>query len=269
MDLWGGDKLKNLIRASVLSYRALFWWLSPWSYLSNVFITPMLTVAIFGLLGRFAEDTTRAQAYLVGLAAYAMPVIVTGGIYQSFYRDRVGGTLSIVLACSRSRVALYISRALMHFPNGVVAAGSSLAASALFLGLDMTHARADVLIVSLMACAWSCTWFVLGLGVLCAVYRDWFTIRAITNAVLFVLTGVIIPRDSLPFGLAALGEVLPLTHGTECLREAISGSVLRDVLAGVAHEFLLGITYAVLGYLLFVIAERVARHSGVLEEGAL
>ena len=46
----------NFVTQSYLSYKALFFWLNWPAYTSNVFIRPVLLMAMFSLAGRFAGD---------------------------------------------------------------------------------------------------------------------------------------------------------------------------------------------------------------------
>jgi ABC-2 type transport system permease protein len=88
---------------------------------------------------------------------------------------------------------------------------------------------------------------------------------AFVQTALIAMTGVIVPRDELPWGLRQAGELLPLTHGLESLRGAVAGDNLRAVSGDLALELAVGLVFAVLGLALYLAIERHSRHTNAYE----
>ncbi len=259
--------LHNFFLQSLLSYRGLFMWLNPMGYVSNVVFRPMLFVAIFGLVGRYAQNIEAAEAYIIGMSAYSIPLILQGGIIQSMAYDRGFGTLSVNFVSAGNRLALFLSRGVMHLPNGIFSFLSSLLAAWLILGMTFEGANWIVVMESALVVTLSCGAFALFVGTLAIAFRDFFTIGPATNGLILGLTGVILPIELLPGGLSLVGQVLPLSHGLEALRAGFAGSS-----TGVGDHLLIeaavGIAYVTAGYAMFRASEWWLRRRGTLE-GAL
>ena len=59
-------------------------------------------------------------------------------LLQTMFYDRAFGTLSVNFASSGSRLSVYLSRGIFHFPNGLLALSSSLLAGWIFPGIRVS-----------------------------------------------------------------------------------------------------------------------------------
>lgn len=259
--------LRNFLLQSLLSYRGLFMWLNPMGYVSNAVLRPMLFVAIFGMVGRYAQSAEAAEAYIIGMSAYSIPLILQGGIIQSMAYDRAFGTLSLNFLSPGSRLALFLSRGVLHLPNGIFSFVCSLLAAWLILGMRFPGADWVLVMQSVLVITLSCGAFALFVGVLAIAFRDFFTIAPATNGLILGLTGVVLPVELLPGGLNLVGQVLPLSHGLEALRAGFSGSG-SGAGSYLLTEAAIGVAYGIAGYAMFRVSEGVLRRRGTLE-GAL
>jgi ABC-type polysaccharide/polyol phosphate export permease len=248
---------------SYLSYRGLFLWLTPVSYTSNVVLRPVLAVMMFGFLAQYALDQETARGYAVGLAGYSVGRIIAGGVMQSLYRDAAFGTLAAVYASPVNRAMLYFSRCVLHVPNAAFVAASVLISAALFLGLGFGQVDWGGTIAAFAAVTFSTMLFSLFVATLILLSgTGWANWIIILDGLLLSLTGVIIPVSELPPVLFELGQLLPVTHGLDGLREAFAGE--PGYWPDLAREAGLGLAYGVVGLLLFRLAEVQARRRGVL-----
>ena len=248
---------------SYLSYRGLFLWLTPVSYTSNILLRPVLAVMMFGFLAQYALDEETARGYAIGLAGYSVGRIIAGGVMQSLYRDAAFGTLAAVYASPVSRTMLYFSRCVLHIPNAALVAASVLVAAAVFLDLGFAQVDWGGLVAAFAVITLSTMLFSLFVATLILLSgTGWANWIIILDGLLLSLAGVIIPTSELPIVLFELGQLLPVTHGLESLREAFAGG--SGYWPGLAREAALGLAYGVAGLLLFRVAEVQAKRRGVL-----
>ena len=253
------SRINNFLLQGWLAYRGLFMWLNPMGYISNVFLAPIFLVAIFAIVGQFAQDAEAARAHIIGISVYSIALITQGGVMQSMFYDRAFGTLSANFASPGSRLTIYLSRGIFHFPNGIVALCSSLLAGWLFLGLDFQGINWLLAIASATLIALSCVLFALFFGAFAIVIRDWFTLGPAANGLTLGLTGAIIPVDRLPIVLSEVGQGLPITHGLLAFRAAFAGASVSSVGGELLLEALIGFAYGAGGYLVFRINEEWVR----------
>ncbi len=250
---------------SYLAYRGLFLWLTPVSYTSNILLRPVLAVMMFGFLAQYALDQETARGYAVGLAGYSVGRIIAGGVMQSLYRDAAFGTLAAVYASPVNRGMLYFSRCALHVPNAALVAASVLVSAALFLDLGFAQVDWGGLIAAFTVMTFSTMLFSLFVATLILLSgTGWANWIIILDGLLLSLTGVIIPTGELPVVLFELGQILPVTHGLDGLREAFAGGPASGYWPDLGREAILGVVYGIAGLLLFRLAEFQAKRRGVL-----
>ena len=255
----------NFLIQAYYSYRGLFLWLNWPSYISNIVGRPVLFVVMFAFLGRFLRDPEAEQAYIIGMSMFSIPVIILGGVLQSFYRERVLGTLSVIFASPGNRAVIFFSRALLHIPNGILTAGLALLAGALFLSLQTPSVSWAGVVASIIAVSISCACFALFLGCLAIIVTDWFYLFSGSQGLMILVSGVIIPTESLPPFLEALGFLLPVTSGLAAMRASFVGDDLIAVAPQLSLELGVGAAYAVFGFGLYKWIEARARRTGIRE----
>jgi ABC-2 type transport system permease protein len=82
---------------------------------------------------------------------------------------------------------------------------------------------------------------------------------------LLVFSGSNIALENLPAWMQTISNVIPLTRGIRSARAIISGADLAQVAPWVREEFLIGVIYIAVGYVLFRMFEIVAKRRGTLE----
>ena len=257
--------LTTLARQAYLSYKGQFLWLNWPAYVSNVFLRPGLIVAMYSLTGQFARGPAAAEAYVIGLTAYAVPGILMGGILQSFYYERSWGTIAFFFASRGGRLDSFLTRGVLHIPNAALAVIAGIVFAAVFLHASYAGANWPAVVACYALMAFASTACALCLANLSIVLRDWQSLYSLALTSFLVFSGVIIPRGDLPLGLGAVGDALPVTHALDALREAYAGASLSAVSDDLALEALVGIAYVVIGYGLFRAVEAYARRSGAYD----
>ena len=133
------------------------------------------------------------------------------------------------------------------------------------LGISFEGADWLAVILAFALITTSTTLFALFLGNVCIPIREWQAPYGVTQIAFLGLTGAIIPRDAMPIGLEQLGALLPITHGLEAVRAALSGEGIGGISGELGLEAAVGLAYGVAGYLLFRLSEAYARRSGAYE----
>ena len=258
--------IRNFGAQAWLSYRGLFFWLAPPSYISNVVLAPFLTMALFVLTGRFVGDATLAERFGVSMIAFGIVRLSISGVYQSFQNDRVLGTLQFLYASRQSWVEAYFAKGAAHFPNGPLAAVCTVVLAALLLDFDVSNADIWTCIVATLVISLSVLMLGMLVGNSAMVMEDRLLPISLATGALLAFTGITIPPDSLPPGLYHLAQVLPVTHGLPALREGFAGAGLREVADSLLLELGIALLYAVVGAVLFALLQREALRRGTLSE---
>ena len=95
--------------------------------------------------------------------------------------------------------------------------------------------------------------------------RESATLGNVLFLVLLAFCGVNVSHDDLPGWMAAVGNVLPLTHGIQAAREVAAGGALADVTGLVVRELGIGAVFVVIGLSMLSAIERLSRSRATLD----
>ena len=258
--------MRNFWRLAWLSYKGLYITWQGHAYIFTVFVTPILWVLIISLFGKFAAHPRLAEGYIVGMVVFALPFVIVDGIVGAFQGERAYGTLSILFVSPVNRLEFFLSRGAVHWANGIVTLAASLVAAWAILGLDFSEVAWVPAFCSILALAAASTGFALLLGNITIISaRHGYTFQFAYGIVL-IFSGVVIPTSSLPPVLSWVSQVIPVTHGLAAARASFAGAGLAEVGGLILTELLIGITYALVGAVLFRVVEAQAKRLGNLEQ---
>jgi len=255
----------NFFVQSYSTYKGLFYWLSWMSYISNVFFYPMAYIVMFAFLGRFVRSPESAQEYALGIATFSMSFIIMGGTTQSYSNERGLGTISFLFLSPVNRLVNFTSRLIFHYPNALLSFISALFATWLIVGLDFGSVNWSGFIVATVVTAASLAALAQLVGIFSIVLRNWMGVIALAVAVLFILTGVIIPITVFPTGVQEFTKLLPMTNGLSAIRGTFSGAPFSQVSGDILREGLTGLSYYIIAFLGFLLFEQVAKQRGTLD----
>lgn len=248
----------------LLSYRALFGWLSPYIFIPSMMVAPLFQILLFVYIGR-AASLESDEFYVIGNALQYGSIPCLFAMGNAIAGERWQQTLPVILASPAPRLPLFVGRALPVIANGFVVALFGLAAGGLLLGIAVPAGSMPAIVLATAVSAYSCT----GLGLVCAALglrvRETAVLGNIIFGLLLILSGVNVPLADLPGWMSAIGRTLPLTHSIEAARELADGAALGSVSGLLGVELLVGTTWAVLGYVLLRVFEHEARRRATLE----
>jgi ABC-2 type transport system permease protein len=256
--------LRIFFIGGLISFRALFNWLSPWIYIPSLLVAPIFQILLFAYIGRNAgieSDTF----FVIGNAVQYSAIPCLFAMANTVAGERYTQTLGIVLVTPARRIPLFLGRSLPVVVNGFVVSMFSLAVGSMLLDVSIPPSRWLPLALVVAVAAASCT----GLGLVNAALglrvRETAVLSNVLFGVLLVFCGVNVSLDALPDWMATVGRWLPLTHAIEAARELAAGAGLGSVAGLIGTEVALGIGYGAIGLLALRLLEVEGRRRATLE----
>jgi ABC-2 type transport system permease protein len=256
--------LRLFFVGGMMSYRALFNWMSPAIYIPSLVVAPIFQILLFAYIGRSAglqSDkfyvTGNALQYAAVPCLFAMSQLVSGERYQN--------TLSAILVSPAKRIPLFFGRALPVVANAAFVSAFSLAVGCLILRVKLPAGSIPGLAAVTAVAAFSCT----GLGLINAAVSLRVRENAVLSNVIFgfllIFTGANVPLSDLPGWMSAVSLGLPFTHAIKAARGLADGASFGSVTGLVGTELAIGLAYVVGGYLLLRFFEWQGRRHATLE----
>ena len=246
------------------SYRALFYWLTPYVYVPSLLVAPIFQILLFVYIGRNAQLESD-EFYVIGNALQYAAIPCLFAMTQMIGGERYQNTLSAILVSPAHRIPLFFGRSLPVIANGAFVAAFSLTAGAILLSVDIPASAVPGLALVIVVAAISCT----GLGLINAALSLRIRENAVLSNVIFgfllIFTGANIPLDELPDWMSTISQGLPFTHAIEAGRKLADGASLASVSDLVGTELLIGVVYAALGYSVLRFMEDQGRRHATLE----
>lgn len=233
-------------------------WLAGW--MTRV----IAQVVFFALLGELVGDPAVTRFLVVGnLVLLAMMPTILGAVVIVW--DRMKGVLPHIVATPSSATAALVGR--LAFPVAEGVATTLLAAPVVLLVFDVPLAWADVpvLVGLLVVSVASAAGLASLLGAVLLHRTRWRNLGS--NIVIFtmmVCCGVNVPLEATPDALAAVGRILPMTHGLLAIRAVVTDSATA-VGPLVARELLIGAAWFAASLPMFGYLIRHGRRTGTLD----
>ena len=248
----------------VTSFRALFYWLTPWIYVPTMLIAPIFQILLFAYIGRSA-GLQSDEFYLLGNALQYASIPCLFAMAQMLGGERYQNTLSAILVSPAPRIPLFFGRSLPVVLNGAFVAAFALAVGALILGVHLPASSLAPLALVVLIAAFSCT----GLGLVNAAASLRIRENAVLSNVIFgfllIFTGANVPLDALPGWMSTAAQGMPFTHAIRAARQLAAGAGLGDVAGLLGAELLVGAVYGLAGYGLLRWFETLSRRNASLE----
>ena len=256
--------LRILVVGGLMSYRAMFNWLSPWILVPSLIVSPICQILLFAYIGRSA-GVGDDEFYVIGNALNYAAIPCLFAMSATIEGEREGRTLSVVLTTPAARIPLFLGRAIPVIVNGwgVAMVGVLFGVAVLGVRIPIGAWPAFLLVVGVASA--SCTGLGLAMGAVALRVREGAVLGNVLFCVLLVFSGVNVALDDLPGWMAAVSQWLPLTHAIQAGRDVAGGASLGDVGGLVLREVGVGASYAVLGLLLLRWFEQQSRRHATLE----
>jgi ABC-2 type transport system permease protein len=256
--------LRIFFVGGLISYRALFNWLSPWIFVPTFLVAPIFQILLFVYIGRSAHVQSDAF-YVVGNALQYAAIPCIFATSNTIAGERFQKTLGYILATPAGRLPLFVGRSLPVIANGIFVSAFAFAVGGAIVGIHVPGSAIAPLALVIAVSAASCT----GLGLVTAAIglrvRETATLNNIVFGVLLVFCGTNVALSELPGWMSFVSQGLPLTHGIEAARRLANGQSLGTVGGLVGAEALVGAAYGMLGYGVLRYMEWQSRRLATLE----
>lgn len=258
------NSVRVFFRGGLVSYRALFAWLTPWVAVPMMVITPLFQLLFFAYLGR-ATDVASDTFFVVGNALLAAALPGLWGMSHSVSGERRSKTLGALLSSPASRLALFLGRALPTMANGFAVSTFVFLCGALLLDFHVAASDVPGLALIIAVSAFSCSALGLCIGAFGLRGRNVTVLSNIFLSGMLLVCGANVPLDRLPGWLQAVGSGLPLTHGIEAARELVAGEAFAEITEPLLLELTIGVAYTCVGIVLLRLFEFESRRTASLE----
>ena len=248
----------------LISYRALFSWLNPWTYIPSFLVAPVFQILLFVYIGRSAKLESDSF-YVIGNALQYATIPCLFAMANTIAGERNQQTLGYILITPARRLPLFLGRALPVVTNGFFVSAFAFVVGGAIVGTHIDASTYAPIILVIAVSAFACT----GLGLINAglglIARETAVLSNIFFGALLILSGANVPVHDLPGWLRPVSEAVPLTHGIAAARRLAAGDSFGSILGLLGAEALIGLVYATLGYALIRGTEVVSRRRATLE----
>lgn len=257
--------LRLFWQGTLLSYIALFAWLSPMTYLASKVVMPLAQILFFTFLGMYATGADNADFYVIGNAMQITAISGIYGVTMSIGGDRWNGTLPYLFGTPANRLVLFLGRAFIHIIDGMLGVVIGLTWGALLLGLDFSQTNLAALGLTVFVTTLSTSGLGLLMGCISLITTNVMFVNNTVYFLLLIFSGANVPLDTFPSRMQIFGQALPLTRGIAAARLIIAGAPFSEITPLILGELIIGLVYALLGYQLFRVFEIKAKQRGSLE----
>ena len=256
--------LRIFFVGGLLSYRALFGFLSPWIFVPSLVVAPVFQILLMAYIGRSA-GLASDEFYVVGNAIQYAAVPCLFAMMQLVGGEKYQNTLGAILVSPAPRLPLFFGRAVPVVLNSAFVSAFALLMGSLILHVEIPADAIPGLALVILVAAFSCT----GLGLINAALALRIRESAVLSNVFFgfllIFTGANVPLPDLPAWMRAVSDYIPFTHSIEAARQLVDGASVSSVLDLVGAELVIGVAYGFAGYLLLRFFENQGRRHATLE----
>jgi ABC-2 type transport system permease protein len=258
------NSVRIFFLGGLTSYRAMFTWISPWVLVPSFMIAPVVQILLFVYIGR-ATGIASDQFFVIGNALQYSAIPCLFAMAMTVSGERAQRTLSVIMMTPARRLPLILGRSLPVVANGFVVSLFALVVGDIVVGTGISSAAFGSIAFAVAVASFSCT----GLGLVNAAVglrvRNSAVLSNVLVGLLLVFCGANIPLVDMPAWMAAIGRLLPLTHGIEAARSLAGDGSLPQVAPLLLNEAAVGLAYGAAGLAVLHYFERASRRSASLE----
>lgn len=256
--------VRRFLENALISFRALFRWFTPSSYIATKIITPIEEMLVFGLLALYVGGETTVEYMVIGNCVVQ---VCLGGLAaaNTVAEERGLGTLPLLLASPVNRFVNYLQRGAVHILDSLVSVIVAFLVAGLIFGIDFGLTDWASVVAAILVATLSTICLGLMLGALALAYSNFFLVLNLLWLMILLVTGVNVPVSALPDWISWLSQALPFTRSLQAARDAINGAPLAELIGPLVAELLLASAYLAVGYGFLLLLERLSKRRGTYE----
>ncbi len=225
-------------------------------YSLNVFMFTMVPRFIFQaiffvLMAGFAGGPELLRFALIGNAVQLIANMGLTGLTSIVESEKWLGTLTHMIAVPGNRALALTGRGIANITMALSGVFIAFLATLLIFDVQLSVVTLLYALPIVLMIAFTMMAAGLFMGAIALPYRIGTLVSNAASYVMMIICGVNFPLDALPEFLQAIAQVLPMTNGLIAVRQVIDGASLGSVSGLIGWEFMLGVIYAALGYVLF------------------
>lgn len=255
----------RFLRQSLLSYKAMYGYLNKRIFLLQKVGNPILQLVFFAMLAKYIYHTRDSTPWIIGNAFLLSVYNALFGVGTVMNHERQFGTLKVVVSSPSNKFSIFAGRAFFHILDGLFSVIIGLTIGVLFFNCDFSRTNLPLFFLVIIISMFAAMGMGLLIGSLGLVLTDMNLLLNLSMSLLLIFCGSNFPVERLPAFLQPISYFLPMTRGIKACRLIANGQITPYVWQLISMELLVGVIYTMLGYLLFIYFERLARKQATLD----
>lgn len=260
------EGLKRILRNGLYSFKGLYGFLRPETYILVKIVNPVFQVICFSLIARHAYGNADITPYIIGNAFALCVYNAFFGVGVNLISERGMGTLKIFMASPCNKFNGLVSKSLFHIIDGAFTVLIGILTGVTFFKVRLTLDIIPLFILCLFAAMFTACAMGLFIGSIGLVTRDINLLLNLSSMLIMALSGINFPVEKLPAWLQGVSSILPLTNALSGVKVLLINGQANNLVYGfILKEFVLGIIFSIIAYIALKIMERLAKVKASLD----
>ncbi len=259
------DGFSAIGRQSIMSFKSLFSWVDPKEYILLRIINPLLQLTFFCLLAKYIYNTTDITSWVIGNSFLLCTTNVFFGMGYILQAERFFGTLKIIMIAPLNKFLILVGRGVIYAANSLFTVLIGLIFGSLVFGVSFKNVNLFIFFIIILIAMFASS----GLGLLISSFglitRDINLILNTGSVILLALTGANFPIKDLPIFLQKISYCIPITRSIEAGKIMLKQGDMLVIRNLMFQEFLVGVIYTILGYLMLRVMDFLSRRKATLD----
>lgn len=259
------EAIFRFFRLSLMSFKALFSFLNPLSYVLFKIINPIMQLTFYCLLAKYVYNTQDVTPWVIGNAILLCTFNAFFGIGTVLQEERSFGTLSIVMVTPASKFGVFLARAFMHIFDALLTTLFGLIVGAILFKVDFSGVNLLLFLLTIIVAMFASASMGLVVSSFGLISRDVNFVLNLASMMCLALSGANFPISNLPIIFQKVAYLIPITRSVQAARLIVAKADIQLIYSLIFQEFIVGIIYIVVGYWILKIVEIVARKAATFD----
>lgn len=257
------NRIKRIYRNALYSFKGLYGFLEPKTYILVKIINPVFQVLCFSMIARHSYGNVDISPYVVGNAFLLCTINAFFGVGSVLIQERQLGTLKLIVASPSSRFTAFTSKSVFYILDGIITVIIGLVTGVVCFGVRIDAQCIPAFIICLAAAVFSTCAMGLLIGSIGLITRDINLLLNVSSMILMCLSGVDFPIEKLPAMLKLFSGIFPLTNVLKASKILMAGNI--NVMPYILREISIGVIYAIVAFILFKVMEKLSIKKALID----